>query len=128
MTLLVISPVGMLDLRDLKFHCLRISIGRQTIDNRASRIPKPQEFRYLIESLPGRVVAGVSDVLIGPKTLVLVCQIKMGVPTGHDQSQHREINIFFVAIFVVAIFAVAAPVVAIWVVALPAAAEPVFKQ
>src|SRR5277367_685080 len=92
MTLLVISPVGMLDLRDLKFHCLRISIGRQTIDNRASRIPKPQEFRYLIESLPGRVVAGVSDVLIGPKTLVLVCQIKMGVATGHDQSQHREIE------------------------------------
>src|SRR5208282_830897 len=95
--LLMIAPVAMLDLCDLKLDGQRIAVRRQPVDDRASGITQPQQLGDLVERLSRRVVASVANVPVGPEILVLrpidLRQIKMRVPARDHQRQHRKLQL-----------------------------------
>ena len=83
----------MLDLRDLELDGVRIAVGSEPVDDRASGIAEPEQLGDLVEGLSGSVVAGVADVLIGPEILHLRCgQIEMRVSAGDHQRQHGKLE------------------------------------
>src|SRR5713101_10031865 len=91
--LLVIAPVRMLDLRNLKLDRVRIAVRRQPVDDRSSGITQSQQLRDFIERLAGRVVASVADVPVGPEILLHLCKIKMRVSARHHQREHRKMKV-----------------------------------
>src|SRR5208282_6794110 len=67
-----IAAVAMLDLRSLKLHGARISMRRQSIKDRSSRIAESQQLGDFIERLSRRVIASVPDIAVSPEMIVLL--------------------------------------------------------
>src|SRR5208282_4675805 len=93
-----IAAVAMLDLRSLKLHGARISMRRQSIKDRSSRIAESQQLGDFIERLSRRVIASVPDIAVSPEMIVLLRKIKMGMPARHYQRQHRELQLAVLAL------------------------------
>src|SRR5229473_8201000 len=89
----MIAPVRMLDLRNLELDRVRITMRREPVNNRPSRITKPQKLSDFIERLSSSVVASVTDVPVGPEILVHLRKIKMRVPARHHQREHRKMKV-----------------------------------
>ena len=53
-------------------------------------ISQSQQLRDFVERFAGGVVASVADILVGPASSPLLCQIKMRVSARDHQRQHRE--------------------------------------
>ena len=68
------------------------------VDDRPAGISQPQQLCDFVESFSGSVIAGVSDVLIGPTVVFPLCQIKMGVAARDDQRQHGETQIIVISL------------------------------
>src|ERR1039458_3898177 len=82
----------MLDLRSLELDRMRISVRREPVDDRPSRITESQQLRDFIERLSGSIVARASNVPVAPKIFPHLCQIEMGVAAGHHQGKHRKLK------------------------------------
>ena len=58
--------IAVLDLREGKFHRLRIAMRREEVDDRAAGIAESQQLGDFVEGFAGGVVAGVADVVVRP--------------------------------------------------------------
>ena len=61
------------------------------VDNRSTRVAEGEQLGDFIERLAGGIVACMADVLVRPTLALLLGKVEMSVPSGNDQSQHREI-------------------------------------
>src|SRR5258708_403934 len=90
---LLIAPVRMLDLRNLKLDRLWIAIQRKPVNNRSSRISESQKLSDFIESLSGSIVASMANVPVAPEILVHLGEIKMRVSSRDHQRKHRKMKL-----------------------------------
>src|SRR5208283_647549 len=88
----------MLNLRSLELDRERIAMGREPVDDRASRIAEPQKLRHFIECFSGSVVARVPYIAVGPEIFVHLGKIEMRMPTRNNQRQHRKMQLAIFAL------------------------------
>jgi len=92
-----IVAIAVLDLRDLEFHGVWVAVGREAVDDGASRIAECQKLGYLVECLSGGVVARVADIRIGPEIsfehFLELGEVEMCVSSGDNQCENGELEI-----------------------------------
>src|SRR5262249_54268840 len=93
--------VGVLDLRSAELDRHRIAVLGETVDDWTARISECEQFRDFVESLSGRVIARVTNVLVGPAVAFGLGKIKMSMSARDNQRQHGKVHamIAFLALF-----------------------------
>src|SRR6266446_6820920 len=90
---LVKTPVPMLELGRGKPHSRRVALHGQPVNDGTAWVPQPQQLRDFVEGLAGRIVPGVTNVLVRPARCSLLRQVKMGVSTRDYQGQDGELDL-----------------------------------
>jgi hypothetical protein len=65
-------------------------MSRKLVYDRSAGVTQSQQFCDFIESLSGRVITSMADVLVRPVVVLSLCQIKMSVAAGDHQRKYRE--------------------------------------
>ena len=82
----------MLDLRGRELHGFGVAVGREAIDDGATRISQAEQFGDFVEGFAGGIVAGVADVFVGPEVVLFGSEIEMSVAAGDDQGEHWKLE------------------------------------
>src|SRR5580693_2165635 len=80
----------MLEPRRGKAYCGWVPMSGQFVDHGAAGISQCQQLGHFVECFARGVVASMTDILIRPATLSLLCEIKMSMAARNHQRQHWE--------------------------------------